>query len=85
MQQNKTERPVIELTEREVLVAKISTILGKYDETDYELFKSSIQEFAKKGFANGCFQDYTMMSDIIEILATLERIVKATPAKEMQA
>lgn len=56
---------------------RIKKILDNYTtEEDYKLFKQTNDELCKKGIAKGCFQDYTVLADVVSILSICESIVK---------
>lgn len=56
------------------LYEKISAIL---DKNEYKPFNDTIDELCKKGFPNGCFQDYAVLCDVIEILGACENYLKS--------
>lgn len=55
---------------------KIKAILEKYNEGDAKEFKATIEMLCNKGIANGCYQDYTMLADVIDLLYTCESIIR---------
>lgn len=50
---------------------RIEEILSKYKGRRVE-FMATIDMLCSKGIANGCFQDYSMLLDILEIFAICE-------------
>lgn len=55
---------------------EIKNVLSKYTASDYEVFKDTIDMLCSKGVANGCYQDMTVLLDIMTILGVCEKIVK---------
>lgn len=56
---------------------RIKAILDKYKtERQKKLFKDTVDMLSKKGIANGCYQDYTVLIDVLEILSICETIIK---------
>ena len=55
---------------------KIDEILCKYVGRGSE-FKATIDMLCSKGIAKGCFQDYTILVDVLEILSICETMVGA--------
>lgn len=55
---------------------EIKEILKKYSRKNYEIFKDTIDILCSKGVGNGCYQDYTVLMDILSILTACEAIVK---------
>lgn len=56
-------------------IERIKEILSKYD-GKYDKFKATIDMLCSKGIGNGVFQDYSILVDVLEILAVCETIVK---------
>lgn len=56
----------------------IDEILKNYDKRDYKLVKETIDELCRNGVGKGCYQDYGVLSDVIEVLAYFEDFVKNT-------
>lgn len=52
----------------------IKEILEKYKGREAE-FKATVEMLCNKGIPNGCFQDYAMLIDVLEILSICEAIV----------
>ncbi len=55
---------------------KICEILSHYEPEDHKIFHETIDELCGKGIAKGCFQDYGVLSDILNILTQCEAIIK---------
>lgn len=55
---------------------EIKKILSNYTKDDYRLFYDTIDELCKNGVANGCYQDYGVLTDVIGILSICEQIIK---------
>lgn len=55
---------------------EVKEILAKYEPGDYDLFKATVDMLCKKGIGNGCYQDYTVLVDVVKILSICERIVQ---------
>ena len=57
-------------------ISKVKQILGKYRPEDYETFYNTVEMLCKKGVGNGYYQDYTVLVDVVQILAFCEEIIK---------
>ena len=55
---------------------RIEEILSDYVGRGAE-FKATVDMLCSQGIPNGCFQDYKLLTDILEILAICETIVGA--------
>lgn len=55
-------------------LGRIKNILSKYEGRGAE-FKATIDMLCSKGIGNGCFQDYTILVDVLEILSVCETII----------
>lgn len=55
-------------------LGRIKEILSKYAGRGTE-FKATIDMLCSKGIGNGCFQDYTILVDVLEILSICETII----------
>ena len=53
---------------------RIEEILSKYEGRGAE-FKATVDMLCNKGIPNGCFQDYTILIDVLEILSICEIII----------
>ena len=53
---------------------RIKKILSKYAGRGDE-FMATIDMLCDKGIPNGCFRDYAMLADILDILTICEKIV----------
>ena len=53
---------------------RIKEILDKY-EGKSDRFKATVDMLCNKGIPNGCFQDYTILIDVLEILSICETII----------
>lgn len=53
----------------------ITRMHAKYDFDDKDI-TPTITELINKGVPNGCFQDYTVVGVIVEILGLMERVTK---------
>ena len=53
---------------------RIEEILSDYKGRGAE-FKATVDMLCNKGIPNGCFQDYKMLMDVLEILSLCEVIV----------
>ena len=56
--------------------ARFQEIVNKYNKTDLKLIKDTVDMLAKKGISNGCYQDYVVLSDVLEVLSVFESAVK---------
>ena len=59
-----------------IAMKRIQEILDKYSPEDYQLFYDTVEMLCAKGIGKGCYQDYTVLTDVVQILATCEEIVK---------
>lgn len=71
---------VIEYAENDTY-ALIKMVLDKYSPEDYKLFYDTVEMLCAKGVGNGCYQDYTVLVDVVQILSLCEEIVKGGGAK----
>lgn len=55
---------------------KIISILQKYTGNNSEIFCDTVSMLCSKGVANGCYQDYSVLMDLLDILVFLERETK---------
>lgn len=55
---------------------KIKEVLAKYTKEDYQIFKDTVDMLCSKGIGNGCYQDYTVLTDVLSILTICESIIK---------
>lgn len=56
--------------------ANFQEIVNKYNKTDFKMVKDTVDMLASKGVGNGCYQDYTILMDILEVLSVFESAVK---------
>ncbi len=54
---------------------KITEILENYDKKDSKIFNDTIDELCKKGIPNGCYQNNTVLLDVVSILTICENII----------
>lgn len=54
---------------------KIKKILEQYI-GDSNIFSSTIETLCAKGIPNGCYQDYTVLADVVSILSICESLIK---------
>lgn len=55
---------------------RIKNILEKYTPEDAKAFKDTVDMLCAKGIANGCYQDYTVLMDVLEILSVCETLIE---------
>lgn len=55
---------------------KIKEVLAKYTKEEYQIFKDTVEMLCSKGIRNGCYQDYTVLMDVLSILTICESIIK---------
>jgi hypothetical protein len=55
---------------------RIEEILSDYIGRGQE-FKATVDMLCSKGIANGCFKDYAILTDVLEILSICETIIGA--------
>ena len=53
---------------------RIEEIVSKYAGRGPE-FKATVDMLCSKGIGNGCFQDYTILVDVLEILSICETAI----------
>ena len=58
------------------MLEKIQEVMSKYSAEDYEIFKNTVDMLCSKGVGNGCYQDYTVLMDVISILSICENHLK---------
>lgn len=54
---------------------KINEILKNYTSNDKQLVHNTIDMLCAKGIGNGCYQDYTVLADVVSVLAAFEEAV----------
>lgn len=54
---------------------RIKKVLEKYTKDDAKAFIDTVDMLCKKGIANGCYQDFTMLMDVVSILSICETII----------
>ena len=54
---------------------RIKKILENYTPEDHKIFKDTVDMLCSKGIGNGCYQDYTVLADVVSLLGILECIV----------
>lgn len=54
---------------------RIKEILERYTPEDAKIFKDTVEMLCSKGVGSGCYQDYTVLMDVIGILCAAECIV----------
>ena len=54
---------------------KFKKIVDKYNPSDAQEVHDAIDMLCKKGVPNGCFQNYALLADILEVLESFERAV----------
>ena len=60
---------------------RIQEILEKYSPEDYEIFYNTVEMLCKKGVGKGTYQDYTVLFDVVQILAICEDVIKEGGAR----
>lgn len=55
---------------------KFQEIVNKYDKSDAKLVNDTIEMLTSKGVGNGCYQDYTVLMDVINILDAFLNAIK---------
>lgn len=55
---------------------RIKEVLEKYSPEDAKKFHDTVDMLCKKGVANGCYQDFTVLMDVLSILTISEAIIK---------
>ena len=54
---------------------KIKEIIAKYEAKDARKVNDAIDMLCKKGVANGCYQDITILMDILSILGEVVAVI----------
>ena len=55
---------------------RIKKVLEKYTPDDAEAIRDTVDMLCSKGIPNGCFQDYTILLDVLEILSICKTIIE---------
>ena len=55
---------------------RIKQVLEKYSQQDAKAFHDTVDMLFSKGIAKGCYQDFSMLMDVITILSISEAIIK---------
>ena len=55
---------------------RIKEVLKKFTIDDYKIFHDTVDMLCSKGIGNGCYQDYSVLMDVISILTIAEALVK---------
>ena len=55
---------------------RIKSVLEKFSPEDAKKFHDTVDMLCAKGIANGCYQDFSMLMDVISILTISEAIIK---------
>ena len=56
---------------------RIEEILENYQKKDGKIFHDTLDELCGKGIAKGCYQDITVLYDVINILSICESIIES--------
>lgn len=54
----------------------IAARLSGYDQKGAQRFEETVAELCKNGIAKGCYQDYRVLCDVVEILSIIEKYLK---------
>lgn len=60
----------------EKLVEQLKIIYDKYNRQDGKQIEDTISMLCSKGIANGCYQDYAMLMDIVSVMTIFENAIK---------
>lgn len=60
------------------MIKNIQEILNKYSANDYPLFYNTVDMLCSKGVANGAYEDYSVLMDVIGILGVCKNIIKSS-------
>lgn len=60
---------------KEKFANKVEDIFKDYTKEDVPAVKDTISMLCKKGIADGCYQDYAMLADIVSVLASIEEYI----------
>lgn len=55
---------------------ELNEILENYTKSDYKIVHDTVAQLCAKGVAKGCYQDYTVLMDILKLLTMFENAVK---------
>ena len=64
-----------------IAMKRIQEVLDKYSPEEYKLFYDTVEMLCSKGVGKGCYQDYTVLFDVVQILTICEEIIKEGGAK----
>lgn len=57
-------------------IEKIRKSLNKFTQKDYQTFQDTIAELCKNGISKGCYQDYALLSEVLNILDACALAIK---------
>ena len=60
----------------EKFVCKVNEIFANYESKDYKILDETLNELLKNGYVKGCYQDYTVLVDVVSILSEFNDAVK---------
>lgn len=55
---------------------ELKQILSTYTPGDVRAWKDTVDMLCAKGIANGVYQDYTVLVDVLQVLTVCEKIIK---------
>ena len=55
---------------------ELKQILSKYAPEDKKVWNATVDMLCSKGIANGVYQDFTVLMDVLSILTVCEKIIK---------
>ena len=56
-------------------------IVIKINDVTYQKFHDTVDELCAKGIGNGCFQDYTVLSTVVDCLDQIEVALQESERK----
>lgn len=55
---------------------KFEELIKKYNSSDADKIKATVDMLCSKGIGNGCYQDYVLLTDVISFLCLFESAVR---------
>ena len=55
---------------------ELKQILSNYTPEDAKAWNATVDMLCSKGIANGVYQDYEMLMDVLQVLTVCEHIIK---------
>lgn len=55
---------------------ELKQILSKFTPEDAKVWNATVDMLCSKGIANGVYQDFTVLMDVLQVLTVCEHIIK---------